>query len=453
MTDAPLPNPPCPSTCPSIYGCYGWAAALLAGLCFGGCVQDEATESGTLDMSAEVTTSLDVSASDGAGGSETAPVLDAADSAPPDAALADVPEPDLAVLEVPEPDALLDSGQLDAVGTPDVPDVVVPDVPAVPEVSEPDAPAAPDVPGAPVGPDPGEPGSGTSSVATHELQLEGGVFPKNADLTIYLPDAAGPLPVVVFNHGFQLGTDQYVSYGEHLASWGYVVVLPQMPGSLLNAPNHKELKEYEIKVIDWIVANAAVADGPMQGKADATRIGLAGHSMGGKVALLTATADSRPIAVFGVDAVDAAGGPIPGSAENYPSVTPELMSQITVPFVTLGETTNASCSGFLCQACAPADDNFHQYFEHATGPALEIEVLGANHMSFLDNPSCGFACSACPAGSDDTATTRKLTRRYMTAFFNVVLGGDPTFEAYLTGPAMAADVLAGLVSSAAKNGF
>ncbi|MCE9572387.1 MAG: hypothetical protein K8W52_04460 [Deltaproteobacteria bacterium] len=298
-------------------------------------------------------------------------------------------------------------------------------------------------------PDPGAPGPYASHTATVDLAFADG---KSATLTLYVPDTAGPLPVVVFLHGFQLTTDLYASYGTHLASWGYVVVMPQMPSGLIGGPTHVQLAGYLGEVLDW-VAGPGNATGPLAGKVDATHIGLAGHSMGGKIAMLRATQDARPRAVFGVDPVDAAGSPLPVSATDYPSVTPELMAKVTVPIAMLGETTNATCSGALCQACAPAADNFQQYYTSATGPALQIEITGANHVSFLDNPSCGFTCSACPAGTDTPATSRALTQRYMTAFFNVELRQQAAYRSYLDGADMANDVASGAVTTAHKNGF
>jgi dienelactone hydrolase len=306
--------------------------------------------------------------------------------------------------------------------------------------------------------DPGLPGGPAGAIisATPELtgclptsQGQGEAVP----LAIYLPVGPGPFPVIIFHHGFQLGVELYASYGQHLATWGYLAILPQMPGVLIGGPNHRELKECLIALIDWVQQNATDPAGPLAGKADQSRLGLAGHSMGGKSSLLAATEDARPRAVFGIDPVDAAGGPIPGSPEDYPSVTPELMDRITVPLGLLGETTNATCTGFMCQACAPAEDNFQQYYQYAVSPALEIEVLGANHMSFLDDPNCGYVCSACPAGTDDPAQTRLLTRRTMTAFFNVFLRQQQAYDSYLTGAGMAAYVAAGLVTSQSKNGF
>ncbi len=300
--------------------------------------------------------------------------------------------------------------------------------------------------------DPGESGPYSIEDSVVEVKLSDGT---SLVTTIYVPGEDEAFPVVVFLHGFQLGPDNYASYGQHLASWGYTVVMPQMPGGVfgIGAPNHVELKGYLAGVLDWIEVDANLTPGVLEGHFDSTRIALAGHSMGGKISLLLATEDNRPLGIYAIDPVDAAGGPLPVSEADYPSVTPELMNQVNVPLVLLGETLNGTCQGLFCQACAPADDNFQQYFTHATGPALEIEVVGSSHMAFLDDPNCGLPCSVCPAGNDDPAITHMLTRRYMTAFFSMVLQEQPESSFWLTGSGMEADIYGNLVITESKNGF
>ncbi|MBT3218513.1 MAG: hypothetical protein HN348_05430 [Proteobacteria bacterium] len=297
-------------------------------------------------------------------------------------------------------------------------------------------------------PDPAELGDLGGTVASHELHFETGIFDTDIPLTIYVPDGDGPFPVVVFTHGYQLGAADYDSYGKHLATWGYLVVMPDMPDGFGGA-NHVELAEFTVAILDWI--DEIAASGTWQGKVDPSKLALAGHSMGGKISMLVSTKDKRPQAVFGIDPVDD-GVPM-GSAADYPSVTPELMGNITIPLGILGETTNATCSGTWCKACAPADDNFQQYYEHAASPALQIEIVGANHMSFLDNPNCGFVCSMCDDGTDDTDTTRMLTQRYLTAFLNVFVNDNSAYRKFLDGSEMDADVAAGLTLYESKNGF
>jgi len=296
--------------------------------------------------------------------------------------------------------------------------------------------------------DPGADGPLASTTSSDSVDDAVGMI----DLTIMRPDGAGPFPAVLFLHGFQLSPSDYTSYGERLASFGYVVVMPHFPGSLLRSPTHAELLTATQHLLDWLESANAAASGPLSGAVDLSAIGIAGHSMGGKISFLTASADARIKAIFGVDAVDAGGGPLGGSATDYPSVAPERMCDIHVPFVSLGETTNGSGGGFG-MACAPSDQNFEQYFAAAASPALKIDVLGASHMSFLDNPSCGFTCSACPSGTDDPATSRALAQKYMVAFFERTLRHDERYAAWLTGAAMAADVSAGLVTRETSHGF
>lgn len=293
--------------------------------------------------------------------------------------------------------------------------------------------------------DPAMPGSVPWSSSSETIQVGDQSIP----LSLFVPDPASPHPVIVFTHGFMLEPSLYASYGEQLASWGYVVVMPKLPGSALSPTTHRELADLLAGVLDWI-ADAATAGGALADHADPSHLGLAGHSMGGKVSLLVATEDARVKAVFGVDPVDT-GSPLGNDPVGYPSVTPELMPQITAPLVLLGETTNATSS--FGQACAPADNNFQQYYTAAQSPAVSIDVAGANHMSFLDDPNCGLTCSVCSAGSDDPAVTRTLTRKYMTAFFEISLRGDDRYRSYLVGTHMQTDINAGLVSSAHKNGL
>ncbi len=278
------------------------------------------------------------------------------------------------------------------------------------------------------------------------VRVEGEERMVDIDLVVMSPEGEGPFPLVLFTHGFMLSPELFLSFGERLASWGFVVVMPQMPGSLTSPETHRDQAEYLAAILDWVTGEAS---GALQDKVDAERIGVAGHSMGGKLSFLLASTDLRVKAVFGVDPVDS--GPPTGSvSEDYPSVTPEKMADIRVPFVALGETVNG---GEGSTACAPTADNFEQYFEHAQSPALKIEVIGANHMSFLDDPDCGLLCAVCPLGTDNPTVTRALTLKYMTAFFLVTLENHSELYEYLSGTFMQKDIEEGRVLTQAKNGF
>jgi len=264
--------------------------------------------------------------------------------------------------------------------------------------------------------------------------------------TVFAPSGSGKRPLVIFLHGFSLTPNLYASYGEHLASHGWTVLLPKLPGNVLMPTSHAKLAKMVMALLDQLLS----AKAPV-GAIDTSRIALVGHSMGGKVAMLAAAKDGRIKAVFGVDPVDAAP-PFGANPVDYPSVTPELMGDIQVAMGALGETVNAK-PGLGGQACAPAAENFQQYFKHASGPALEVEVIGAGHMAFLDQPNCGLMCMACSAGPTPAATARKLARRYLTAFLGHTLLGGSGWASWLNGAKAQSDVQAGLITLSTKNGL
>lgn len=293
----------------------------------------------------------------------------------------------------------------------------------------------------------GQPGPHTVQTNSHILSL-GGLFGTRIPLTIYTPDT-GPAPTIVLHHGFQLSAADYVSYGEHLASWGFAVVMPAMPGGLLNPRTHTELAGDLTAVLDFVESDGLAPNGPFAGVADTDRLGLAGHSMGGKISMLVAADDPRVDAVFGIDPVDA-GPPFAFDPADYPSVAPERMADITVPLGIIGETIDAS-GGLFGQSCAPAGDNFVEYTDAAVSPVVELDLLGADHMDFLDNPGC-LACLACGPGTAPTEQTRTITRRTMTAFFEFTLRDDDPARAAIDGAARA-DAESGVLTIRSANGW
>lgn len=276
---------------------------------------------------------------------------------------------------------------------------------------------------------------------------------KKIQIDVFVPDGAGPFPVVILCIGFSMQTTLYQSYGEMLASWGYLTVIPDFGGTVLAPVAHTKQAQYLIGLMDWVKDVAQKTDKELKGKADSAHIALAGHSMGGKIALLAASQDARPMAIFTIDPVDSAGG-IGSNAADYPSVTPELMPEIKQPVVFMGEVTDKEAAAIsLSQPCAPAVDNYEQYYNYAESPALRIDTLGADHADYVDNPSCT-TCITCKGGTANPSFVRALTQKYMIAFFNMIVRGQRTaYIDYLTGAKMATDKTNGAVDYAYKNEF
>ncbi len=239
----------------------------------------------------------------------------------------------------------------------------------------------------------------------------------------YYPGAGpepGPYPVVLIAHGFQLPAAQYIGYARRLASHGYVAVTVDYQAGLFN-PDHVAYAGQVVGGIDWVAGHALLA-----GLADTDNVGLTGHSLGGKLAIHGAVMDPRVRASITLDPVDSA---TMCNQQNCPDVSDML--PIDIPLGFLGETLDGVGGGMLC---APAADNFLTYYQNATAPALAITVLGASHMSFIDDvDSCGLVCAFCKPATLDNAVVTALSRAYVTAFYGRHLRSEPGYDTYLTG--------------------
>ena len=234
---------------------------------------------------------------------------------------------------------------------------------------------------------------------------------------------AGPYPVVVIAHGFQLPPSQYYKYAQRLATFGYVALTVDFPTGFLTVDNPGNAADL-LAGLDW-------AEAELPGVANADLAGMTGHSLGGKLSLLAATTDDRVKASIVLDPVDGGGGP--GGGCNPPGCVDvsALMSNLSIPTGFLGETTDAM-GGF--QPCAPAAENFLTFFANAQSPSLAVTIKGANHMSFLDDvASCGFTCNFCNAATLDNATVNGMSRAYVVAFYERYLRNNTGYDTYLTG--------------------
>jgi dienelactone hydrolase len=238
--------------------------------------------------------------------------------------------------------------------------------------------------------------------------------------------AAGPYPVVILAHGFVLDPAQYYGYIKRLATFGYVAMTADYndttKSNIRDADNLRG-------ALDWALGATELA-----GKVDAAKAGVMGHSRGGKAAVIAASRDARFKAVLGLDPVDAVS-PLPPACSpttECPDAS-SLMTALTIPSAFLGETTDAT--GAL-QACAPAADNYTTFYGSAPAKSVEVTLLGANHLSFLDDPkTCGVKCTiaGCKAETGAHAGLIDLAHAMTVSFFERNLRGDTAQDAYLTG--------------------
>ncbi len=144
---------------------------------------------------------------------------------------------------------------------------------------------------------------------------------------VWVPRAAGRLPLVVFAPGFDAGPGDY---GALLGAWaahGYVVAAPEFPltdpavagGALDEADIDNQPADVRF-VADWLVGPSS----PLAARLDPARVAVAGHSDGGETVLAAALAPAPPGEPVFRAVIAMSAQPVPGDPGPYP---PLLVTQ------------------------------------------------------------------------------------------------------------------------------
>lgn len=205
----------------------------------------------------------------------------------------------------------------------------------------------------------------------------------------------GPYPIVAFGHGFVTPVTQYVSLGRHLASWGFIVVLPQTQGSL--APSHSQFAADLLSSLDWFASQGSEVGSPWLNAVAADRRGLMGHSMGGGCALLAASQSSNTRAVVPLAAADTNPSSTAACASVWAPTRIIVGSQDTI----VPPTTNTPM------------------FQNLPGSAQLVSITGGSHCGFIDSSTL-----FCDSGALTRAQQLAITRREVTEFLLLYLQGN-----------------------------
>lgn len=218
-------------------------------------------------------------------------------------------------------------------------------------------------------------------------------------IVLYRPrNLHGAAPGVVFLPGRVAPEDQYESYGRALASHGFVVA---MRGWYDPFRTDAQLAHDATVLYDWLAGTGLV---------DPSRVGVVGHSMGGKDAIWAAVDDPRFRAVVALDPDD----------NGNVSVVRGRVAQLRAPLLLVG----AEVAWRASQVCAPKEHNYQRFFEHSPPGTVELTLRNADHVQLMDEPD-RFGYSICRVGTADSFLVRTLSRRATVEFFTQHLAHGP----------------------------
>ena len=208
---------------------------------------------------------------------------------------------------------------------------------------------------------------------------------------------AGRCPVIVLGHGFSQSKDQHVNQGRHLATRGYIVLIPNSNA----ASDHSRYADDLRKCIDWIEARNADTNSLFFGRVRGDRVGATGHSAGGLSAILAASRDPRIRAVSPMDPVDNGGQGV------------LALASIAAPVaITYSEPSSCNASGSALTL-----------YNAALAPKRGMRIVGANHTDPQD-PASALSALFCGAANSARQT---LYRRYMAGWFEYHLRDEASY--------------------------
>lgn len=282
-----------------------------------------------------------------------------------------------------------------------------------------------------VPPDPG--GSGPYTVAHVTVTTTNPSTGSNLETVIYYPSSDGgvdsrgaPHPALVFAPGFLASPSSYPGNGEHLASWGYIVAIPNFPGEDI------EVRASDVQhVLSYLEAENARGTSLFFQKIETDRFGLTGHSLGGLSTMMVAARDGRIKAAV---ALDPTNPPAFISNWDYEAEAPD----ITTPLVVIGAPA---------QMCNNSANYNEMYTFVGSNHKAKLVISSGSHCDFMDTDSflhrfgCYLFC-----GGQFSLERLELSERYTTAWFNYYLHDQVEYYTYLYGQEADEDVQAGRIT-------
>ena len=271
------------------------------------------------------------------------------------------------------------------------------------------------------------------------------------DQRIYYPaDVAdlGELPLVVISHGNGHDYTWYDYLGEHLASWGYILMAHQNN----TGPGIETASTTTIQNTDAFLLNLdSIADGALSGHVNSHQIVWIGHSRGGEGVV-------RAIDRL-VEGDATVGAYTPADIVLISSIAPTVFNSVTDsdphdwPYHLIAGASDGDVTGGAdCSQC-----QFFRLSQAALGPVQTTYVQGAGHNDFN---CCGFDDATGPdqLGRDEVQV---IAKSYLLALIETYVADNPATAELITGMSTgfrpsgigAADVIASTYRDAHALGY
>lgn len=252
--------------------------------------------------------------------------------------------------------------------------------------------------------------------------------------TASTPPLPGHRPLLLLSPGFGTSRTRMSGLAEQLASAGYVVATVDhtyeapvrfpdgrvtecgrpVPCGADTVAELRRVVDNRAVDLSFVLDELTGPDAAWPGSAvvDASRVGVAGHSLGGAAAIGTLHGDPRVDAGVNLDGTYYA---------------PDSLAGLSEPVLNLGNGLRLD----------PAmDPSWARVWPHLTGWKRELLVRGSGHASFTDWPGLidqlGVRDEYPPEagrtllGSISSRRATRITREYVTSFFDLHLKGRPT---------------------------
>jgi dienelactone hydrolase len=230
---------------------------------------------------------------------------------------------------------------------------------------------------------------------------------------VYAPAEGLGLPAVAFAHDWLQPVGRYAGLLRHLASWGIVVAAPDSHRGAL--PSHVRFAADLRTALD-VCVGVRLGEGRIS--VDGRRTALAGHGIGGGVALLAAAEVPRLAAVVTL-----------ALAQTRPSAL-DAARRVTVPTLHIAAERDT---------VSPVAGHAEPVAAAAGGPVWLRTLRKADHTGFLD----GKHWSDLLLTGGPSAKTRKVTRALVTAFLLHHLADEDRGDVLLDGKVKGTELVTG----------